>query len=82
MRVDLTTRDHAELGMMWRYLGLELQAIDAATGGTVLRFVALPELAKGGGRDWALADQALARSLDARLAERAGPAFDAILCRR
>lgn len=82
VRVELSTRDHAELGMMWRYLGLELQAIDAATGGTVLRFVALPELAKGGGRDWALADQALARSLDARLKDRAGPAFDAILCRR
>jgi len=82
VRVDLTTRDHAELGVMWRYLGLELQAIDAATGGTVLRFVALPELAKGGGRDWDLADQALARSLDARLKDRAGPAFDAIQCRR
>ena len=80
--VDLTTRDHTELGVMWRYLGLELQAVDAATGGTVLRFVAMPELAKGGGRDWALADQALARSLEARLVERAGPAFDAIVCRR
>jgi len=82
VRVAVQSRTHTELGMRWRYLGLEIEATDVRTGGTVLRFVALPELAKGGGRDEAQADQALARALNERLAERAGPTFARIACAR
>jgi acetolactate synthase regulatory subunit len=82
VRVAAQSRDHKELGMRWRYLGLEIEATDMRTGGTVLRFVGLPELAKGGGRDEAQADQALARALGERLAERAGPTFEHIACAR
>ena len=82
VRVAVQSRAHSELGMRWRYLGLEIEATDVRTGGTVLRFVALPELAKGGGRDEAQADQALARVLGERLAERSRATFERIACVR
>ena len=77
----LLTRDGRESGVEWRYLGLELEALDARSRQSFFGFVATPDLAKGGGRGWDQADRGLVKNLEEKLAERATPAFEALTCR-
>ena len=77
----LRQRDHEERGLKWRYLGLELSVVDARSGRQVMRFVGMPDLVHGGGPDWPRADEATARALRGKLAEKGAHAFAAITCR-
>lgn len=77
----LASRDHEEVGMLWRYLGFELEMVDARNGKPVFSYSAMPEIVHGGGPNWAMADQATTRRLGQKLDEKAAPAFAALTCR-
>lgn len=79
--LTLSTRDHEEVGMLWRYLGFELEMLDARHGKPVFSYSAMPEIAHGGGPNWAMADQATTRRLGQKLDEKAAPAFASLTCR-
>ncbi|MEZ4436818.1 MAG: hypothetical protein R3F65_30830 [bacterium] len=77
----IRTRDHQEVGVLWRYLGFELEMIDARNGKPVFSYSAMPEIVHGGGPNWAMADQATARRLGQKLDEKAAGDFKAVTCR-
>lgn len=79
--IRVASRDHQEHGMLWRYVGFELQMRDARNGKPVFQFSGMPEIAHGGGPNWAMADQAVARRLGQILDRKAAPAFGDITCR-
>lgn len=76
----LVTRDHREAGMEWRYMGLEVEAVDARSGQGFLRFSATPDFVKGGGKGWDQADRAVVRALQEKLPG-AAKTFETISCR-
>lgn len=76
----IRTRDHQEVGVLWRYLGFEIDMVDARNGKPVFSYSAMPEIAHGGGPNWAMADQAAARRLGQKLDEKAAGAFRALTC--
>ena len=77
----VAVRNHSEDDLRWRYLGLEVVALDARSGKPIFRYSAMPELVHGGGTTWAQADAAVARRLDEKLPKKAGKRFDQITCR-
>jgi hypothetical protein len=74
-------RDHQERGLRWRYVGFELKINDARTRRPVFQYAALPEIAHGGGKGLAQADQAAVRNLALKLAERVPRGFEGLVCR-
>lgn len=79
--VRLTSRDHEERNLKWRYLGMEVQVVDARNGRAVMQFVGMPDLVHGGGPTWARADEATARRLKKKLRTKGEHAFGQITCR-
>lgn len=79
--VRLTSRDHEERDLKWRYLGMEVQVVDARNGRSVMQFVGMPDLVHGGGPTWARADEATARRLKKKLRTKGEGAFGQITCR-
>lgn len=79
--IQVSSRDHQEHGMLWRYLGFQLRMVDARTGKPVFHYSGMPEIAHGGGPNWAMADQAVARRLGQILDRKAAPDFGQITCR-
>lgn len=80
-KLRIVSRDHQEVGMLWRYVGFELDLVDARSGKPVFKYSAMPEIAHGGGPNWAMADQAVARRLGQILDQKAAPAFGELTCR-
>lgn len=81
LTLRIATRGHEEQGLRWRYVGIELVAVDARHQKPIFRYSGLPELAHGGGKTWAQADQAAARRLAERLPVKAAKRFRQISCR-
>lgn len=79
--LTINSRDHQEVGVLWRYVGFDLELVDALHGKPVFQFSGMPEIAHGGGPNWAMADQAVVRRLGQILDRKAAPAFDGITCR-
>lgn len=79
--IELSVRDHFEEGLDWRYLGLVLELRRAADGAVFFRFDGTPDLAHGGGRGAAKAEESAARNLARLLPERARSTFEGLACR-
>ncbi len=79
--IKVASRDHQEHGMLWRYVGFELKMVDGRSGKPVFHYSGMPEIAHGGGPNWAMADQAVARRLGQILDRKAAGSFEGITCR-
>ena len=79
--LNIHLRNHVELGVFWRYLGFEIEFRDARSGRPFVHVNGMPELVHGGGPSWAMADQAVIRTLRTTLDESMRDAFDGVTCR-
>ncbi|MEE2785897.1 MAG: hypothetical protein VX589_01060 [Myxococcota bacterium] len=70
LNVQVASRNHRELGVYWRYVGLQLAVRDSASGQTFATLSAMPEFVHGGGPSWPMADQAVVRRIGAELKPR------------
>lgn len=78
--IEVSSRDHHEVGLKWRYLGLAFQVQDARSGVELMRFDGGGDLAKGGGRSFAEADLAAVADLGERLEGRALAVLNRLSC--